>query len=113
MNGPGWPPRTGLSYPWSIRAVPASPPDRIKQLNLLQILTGCRQGFSPKGRFATKDMYALVNVIHCFRNRNQHADGQPIGVGVAVVGLLSCLELLGCLDAAARALETPTRSPVS
>lgn len=75
------------------------PGDRGPQLGLLQLLTGSHQDFpQPKARFASKDTYVLLNAIHSFRNRSQHASGQVIHLGVAVSAIMLCVELLACLQ---------------
>lgn len=75
------------------------PGDRGPQLALLQLLTGSHQDFTqPKAKFASKDTYVLLNAIHSFRNRSQHASGQAIHLGVAVSAIMLCVELLGCLQ---------------
>ena len=74
-----------------------TPKDRFKQLALLQRLTGSKADFEPKAAHVSKDTYVLLNAIHQFRNRSEHADGQPIHEGVAVSALLLCIELLSCL----------------
>ena len=74
------------------------PNDRALQCGMLQLLTGSRQGFRTRAAFATKDTYVLINAIHSFRNRNQHAGGEKMHSGVAVAALMICLELLACLD---------------
>ncbi len=76
---------------WSI------PKDRFLQLAILQRLTGSKAAFDAKSKHVSKDTYVLLNAIHQFRNRSEHADGQPIFEGVAVSALLLCIELLGCL----------------
>ena len=76
----------------------AVPPDRPKQLGLLQVLTGSTMHVDAKAKHVSKDAYVLLNAIHQFRNRSEHADGQVIDVGVAVSALLLCIELLGCLS---------------
>lgn len=40
----------------------------------------------------------LVSAIHNFRNRVQHADGEAMDTGVAIAGLMLCIELLACID---------------
>jgi hypothetical protein len=74
------------------------PRERGPQLALLQLLTGSHQDF-PRAiaKHASKDTYVLLNAIHSFRNRAQHADGQVIPLGVAVTAIMLCIELLGCL----------------
>lgn len=74
------------------------PRDRYKQLAILQRLTGSKIGFDPKSKSVSKDTYVLLNAIHQFRNRTEHADGQSIDEGVAVSALLLCIELLSCLE---------------
>lgn len=76
----------------------AVPLDRPKQLGLLQVLTGSTMHVDAKAKHVSKDAYVLLNAIHQFRNRSEHADGQAINVGVAVSALLLCIELLGCLS---------------
>ena len=73
------------------------PSSRSDQVGLLQYLTGSRNGFDSKSNAVSKDTYVLINAIHSFRNRNQHADGEQMHVGVAVAAIMTCLELLGCL----------------
>lgn len=74
------------------------PRDRFKQLALLQRLTGSKVNFDPKAKSVSKDTYVLLNAVHQFRNRTEHADGQSIHEGVAVSALLLCIELLSCLE---------------
>ncbi|MFC1652133.1 ATP-binding protein [Planctomycetota bacterium] len=74
------------------------PCDRYKQLALLQRLTGSKLNFDPKSKSVSKDTYVLLNAIHQFRNRSEHAEGQSIHEGVAVSALLICIELLSCLE---------------
>jgi len=74
------------------------PSDRGLQVGLLQLLTGSKNGFESKAKTTSKNTYVLINAIHSFRNRNQHADGEAMDVGVAVAGIMICLELLACLD---------------
>lgn len=81
----------------------AVPPDRGPQVGLLQLLTGSKIGFDAKSKTTSKDTYVLINAIHSYRNRNQHSDGQNMHLGVAVAAIMSCLELLACLE---REMET-------
>ena len=74
------------------------PSERGPQLGLLQLLTGSMFGFESKAKVTSKDTYALINAIHCYRNRTEHADGQDIHLGIAVAAIMTCLELLACLD---------------
>jgi hypothetical protein len=74
------------------------PNDRYKQLGLLQQLTGSHRDFESMSRVTSKDVYVLLSAIHTFRNRSQHADGQEIDFGFAVSALMTCVELLCCLD---------------
>ncbi len=75
------------------------PADPSKQLPILQLLTGSHYAFTEsKARFVGKDTYVLLNALHSFRNRNQHAGGQSMHEGVAASALLLCVELLACLD---------------
>lgn len=74
------------------------PSERGPQLGLLQLLTGSMFGFESKAKVTSKDTYALINAIHCYRNRTEHADGQGIHLGIAVAAIMTCLELLACLD---------------
>ncbi|WP_278471768.1 AAA-like domain-containing protein [Gimesia maris] len=74
------------------------PRDRYKQLAILQRLTGNKMHFDPQSKSVSKDTYVLLNAIHQFRNRSEHAEGQAIHEGVAVSALLMCIELLSCLE---------------
>jgi len=74
------------------------PSERGLQLGLLQLLTGSMFGFESKSKVVSKDTYVLINAIHCYRNRTEHADGQGIHLGIAVAAIMTCLELLACLD---------------
>lgn len=74
------------------------PRDRFKQLALLQRLTGSKANFDAQAKSVSKDTYVLLNAVHQFRNRTEHADGQPIHEGVAVSAVLLCIELLSCLE---------------
>ncbi len=69
------------------------PNDHYKQLALLQRLTGCKPDFDSRAKFVTKDSYVLLDAIHSFRNRTVHPEGREIHVGVAVSGLMLCIEL--------------------
>lgn len=83
----------GESGAWSV------PADRTSQLTLLQFLTGSHQTYNkPVAAKVSKDTYTLVNAIHSFRNRSQHASGQTIHLGVAVSAIMLCVELLACLQ---------------
>ena len=64
----------------------------------MQLLTGSTKDFESKAKAVSKDSYVLLNAIHCFRNRNQHGEGQEIHLGVAVAAIMTCLELLACLE---------------
>ena len=88
-------PSVGKLAQYAGRKVPA---DRWLQCRLLQLLTGSQQKIDARATFATKDMYALVDAIHTFRNRTQHGDDEPMDVGVAIAALMLCLELLACID---------------
>jgi hypothetical protein len=82
------------------------PNDRLLQLRLLRLITGSHPKFAKQSKFVTKDIYVLVDAIHTFRNRTQHAEGEKMGLGVAVSALMLCVELLACLgDCQARAIE--------
>ena len=74
------------------------PGDRALQCSLLQLLTGSGPRLESRANYVSKDAYVLINAIHSFRNRSQHADGQEMHVGVAVAAIMSCLELLSCLE---------------
>lgn len=74
------------------------PGDPFQQCRMLELLTGSRPKFDSRARFATKDMYVLIDAIHTFRNRSQHSDGEPMRPGVAIAGLMLCVELLACID---------------
>ena len=74
------------------------PPDPSLQLRVLQYLTGSYQNFASKAVATSKDTYVLLNAIHSYRNRNQHAGGQEMHLGVAVAAMMTCIELLACLD---------------
>ncbi|SPD72607.1 hypothetical protein PITCH_A140087 [uncultured Desulfobacterium sp.] len=74
------------------------PLERGPQLGLLQLLTGSMFGFESKAKVTSKDSYALINAIHCYRNRTEHSDGQGIHLGIAVAAIITCVELLACLD---------------
>jgi hypothetical protein len=74
------------------------PKNPLQQIRLLSLLTGSYQDFESKSKAVSKDTYVLINVIHTFRNRDEHHDGQSLHVGVAAAALMACLELLGCLE---------------
>ena len=74
------------------------PADPLDQIRLLSLLTGSFRNFEPKAKGLSKDSYVLIDVIHTFRNRAQHPDGQSIRIGVAVAALMACIELLACLE---------------
>ena len=74
------------------------PTDPLDQIRLLGLLTGSYRNFDIKAKATSKDTYVLIDAIHNFRNRAQHHDGQAINLGVAVAAIMTCLELLGCLE---------------
>jgi len=74
------------------------PTDPLSQIRLLSLLTGSFRNFDSKANATSKDTYVLIDAIHNFRNRAQHHDGQAIHLGVAVAAIMTCLELLGCLE---------------
>lgn len=74
------------------------PKDPLDQIRLLSLLTGSYRNFEAKAKMVSKDTYILIDAIHNFRNRSQHPDGQSIHLGVAVAAIMTCLELLGCLE---------------
>jgi hypothetical protein len=74
------------------------PTEPLNQIRLLSLLTGSYRNFDSKAKAVSKDSYILIDAIHNFRNRAQHPDGQSIHLGVAVAAIMSCLELLGCLE---------------
>jgi hypothetical protein len=83
----------GTPNAWSVSS------DRTSQLTLLQFLTGSHQAYNkPVATKVSKDTYTLLNAIHSFRNRSQHASGQTIHLGVAVSAIMLCVELLACLQ---------------
>lgn len=73
------------------------PPDRGRQIGVLQLLTGSTQYFESKSKFISKDTYVLLNSIHSYRNRNQHKDSQDENLGLAIAAIMSCIELVSCL----------------
>jgi hypothetical protein len=73
------------------------PSDRLDQVRLLQLLTGSKSGFDARAKKVSKSTYVLINAIHSFRNRSEHADGQSLHLGVAVAAIVTCVELLDCL----------------
>lgn len=78
---------------WTIpRSEPAA-----SQIRLLQLLTGSIQGYEARARIANRDMYALLNALQGYRNRNQHTDGEEINLGVAVSALMTAIELVAIL----------------
>lgn len=94
---------TGDPKAWSV------PSDRTAQLTLLQYLTGSHQVYCQSIAIGvSKDTYALLNAVHSFRNRSQHASGQAIHLGVAVSAVMLCVELLACLQ---RELQVGTSAP--
>ncbi len=74
------------------------PMDPLNQIRLLGLLTGSSRNFDAKAKATSKDTYVLIDAIHNFRNRAQHPDGQAIHLGVAVAAIMTCLELLSCLE---------------
>jgi hypothetical protein len=74
------------------------PIDPLDQIRLLSLLTGSYRNFATKAKVTSKDTYVLIDAIHNFRNRAQHSEGQSIHLGVAVAAIMTCLELLGCLE---------------
>ena len=74
------------------------PADPLDQIRLLSLLTGSYPKFEAKAKAVSKDTFILIDAIHNFRNRAQHPDGQAIHLGVAVAAIITCLELLGCLE---------------
>lgn len=74
------------------------PTDPLEQVRLLGLLTGSVRNFDIKAKTTSKDTYVLINAIHNFRNRVEHSDGQSMHLGVAVAAIMTCLELLSCLE---------------
>lgn len=74
------------------------PTDPLDQIRLLGLLTGSARNFDVKAKVTSKDTYILTDAIHNFRNRVQHSDGQTMHPGVAVAAIMTCLELLACLE---------------
>jgi hypothetical protein len=72
--------------------------DPLDQIRMLSLLTGSYRDFESKAKAVSKDSYVLIDAIHNFRNRVQHPDGQSLHVGVAVAAIMTCLELLACLE---------------
>ncbi len=59
------------------------PVDPSSRLSILQLLTGSHDAFtSAKARFVGKDTHVLLNALHSFRNRNQHAGGEVFNPNV-------------------------------
>ena len=56
------------------------------------------RNFDSKAKVTSRDTYVLIDVVHNFLNRAQHPDGQSIHLGVAVAAIMTCLELLACLE---------------
>lgn len=74
------------------------PEERSEQLAALQYLTGSHYDFKKAtARYVSKDVYVLMNALHCFRNRSQHSGGQVIGLEIAISGVMLCTELVACL----------------
>jgi hypothetical protein len=74
------------------------PTDPLDQIRLLSLLTGSYPRFEAKAKAVSKDTFVLIDAIHNFRNRSQHAGGQTIHLGVAIAAIMTCLELLACLE---------------
>jgi len=74
------------------------PVDRLDQVRTLERLTGSRMHFSSRTRSISKDTYVLINALHTFRNRSEHKEGQEISLGVGVSAIMTCIELLACLE---------------
>ena len=74
------------------------PSDPLRQIIILQLLTGSYPNFESKSKTTSKDTYVLINTIHSFRNRTIHPEGQEIHLGVAVSAIMACIELLACLE---------------
>ncbi|MFH2063889.1 MAG: hypothetical protein ABIK15_01670 [Pseudomonadota bacterium] len=74
------------------------PTDPLGQIRLLSLLTGSFPNFGIRAKMVSKDTYVLINSIHNFRNRTQHHEGQTIHLGVAVAAIMTCIELLACLE---------------
>ena len=74
------------------------PTDPLDQIRLMGLLTGSRRNFDSKAKATSKDTYVFIDVVHNFPNRAQHPDGQSIHLGVAVAAIMTCLELLACLE---------------
>ena len=74
------------------------PTEPLDQIRLLGLITGSQRYFETRAMAVSKDTYVLIDAIHNFRNRAQHPDGQAIHLGVAVAAIMTCLELLACLE---------------
>ncbi len=77
---------------WDLPIIP------LHQIRMLQLLTGSHLDFESKSKVISKNTYVLIDAIHTFRNRGQHPEGQSIHLGVAVAAIMTCLELLACLE---------------
>lgn len=74
------------------------PTDPLDQIRLLGLLTGSHRSFEARTKATSKVAYVLIDAIHNLRNRAQHPDGQEIHLGVAVAAIMTCIELLSCLE---------------
>ena len=88
----------GRAHAWRV------PPDRGKQLALLQFLTGSHVVYNRSlAHHVGKDAYVLLNALHSFRNRSEHKGGQNIPLGTAISALVVCIEMLACIQNGAAA----------
>lgn len=74
------------------------PADPLDQIRLMGLLTGSHRNFDSKAKATSKDTYVLIDAVHNFPNRAQHRDGQSIHLAVAVAAIMTCLQLLACLE---------------
>lgn len=76
--------------------VPSNPG---QQIHLLKLLVGADERFSKNmTKYISKQAYVLLEHVHGYRNMNEHMQGEDLSAGVAGAALMTCVELLACLE---------------
>ncbi len=68
--------------------------DRAMQCGLLELLTGNKERIQRKTKSVSMDTYALINAIHCLRNRKNHGYIEAVSLDVAISTMMLCISLL-------------------
>jgi hypothetical protein len=70
-----------------------------QQIHMLRLLVGADENFNQRqSKVLTKEVYTLIDHVHGYRNLKEHLNGEDLGLGAAVTALMTCVELLACLE---------------